>query len=84
MPTAAAITAAFTAGGFAAAGGAEVVEALRTDGTRGAEWVEAMRDRDTLLGALTDEELEATKASLAARGDEVQPPGILTVLAFRR
>ena len=84
MPTAAAITAAFTAGGFTAAGGAEVVEALRTDGTRGAEWVEAMRDRDTLLCALTDDELEATKASLAARGDEVQPPGILTVLAFRR
>ncbi len=84
MLTATAIADALAAGGFVAGGGAEVAEDLCTSGTQGAAWVEAMRDRDTLLGALTGDEVEATKASLAARGDELQAPGILSVLAFRR
>jgi SAM-dependent methyltransferase len=83
MPSARAVTAAFTAGGFAAAGGAEVAEALRYTGTQGAAWVESMRGADTLLGALTSDEVEATKASLAACGDALLPPSVLTVLAFR-
>jgi hypothetical protein len=82
MPTAAAITAAFTAGGFRPAGAADVTEALRFTGTQGAAWVERMRDADTLLGALTPDEVDATKASLAAEGDRRLPPGVISVLAF--
>jgi SAM-dependent methyltransferase len=82
MPTAAAITAAFAAGGFRPAGAADVTEALRFTGKQGAEWIERMRDADTLLGALTPDEVEATKASVAAAGDERLPPGVVSVLAF--
>lgn len=43
-----------------------------------------MRHADTLLGALTPGEVEATKASLLAQGDTRQPPGVISVLAFAR
>lgn len=84
MPTAAALAAAFTVGGFRLADTAEVTEALRVDGTQGAAWVERRRHADTFLGALTPGEVEATKASLLAQGDTRQPPGVISVLAFAR
>lgn len=84
MPTAAALTATFTAGGFRATGACEVTEALRVDGTQGAAWVERMRHADTLLGALTPDEVEATKASLLAQGDTPQRAGVISLLAFAR
>jgi ubiquinone/menaquinone biosynthesis C-methylase UbiE len=82
MPAATAIAAAFAAGGFRPAGGADVTETLRFTGTQGADWVERMRHADTLLGALTPDEVEATKASLAAQGDTLLPPGVVSLLAF--
>ena len=84
MPSAAALADAFTSGGFRAGGAADVTEVRRFDGAQGAAWVEAMRDADTLLGALTPDEVEATKASLLAQADTPQPPGVISVLAFTR
>lgn len=82
LPRSTAIAEAFRAGGLRLVAAADVAEDRGATGTATAAWVEAMREADTLLGALTPDEVEATKASLAALGDARLPPTVITVLAF--
>ena len=84
FPTAAALTDEFAAAGFHPAGATEVEEDARVTGAEGAAWVEAMRDADSMLGAFTPAEIEATKAAMSATPDTPLPPSALTLLTFAR
>jgi SAM-dependent methyltransferase len=84
FPTAAELTEQFGAAGFRPAGAAEVEEFDGVTGVEAAAWVERMRDADSMLGAFTPDEVEATKRAMAAEGDTQLPPSRLTLLTFGR
>jgi SAM-dependent methyltransferase len=56
----------FNSAGFALAGSTDVVEGESTCGEQ-ADWVEAMRDADSILTALSDAEVEAGTAAMRKR-----------------
>jgi hypothetical protein len=56
----------FNAAGFALAGSTDVVEGESTYGEQ-ADWVDAVRDADSILTALSDAEIEAGMATMRKR-----------------
>jgi ubiquinone/menaquinone biosynthesis C-methylase UbiE len=79
-PTLEQLEAVFDDAGLALLGTQEVEESPRTNGDR-AEWVRRMRDADSLLTAMTDDEVAVGVRTLRRRPDEVVPVS-LTLVVF--
>jgi ubiquinone/menaquinone biosynthesis C-methylase UbiE len=75
------LTALFASGGFELRG-VEAVPEPPTTGAEVADWIRRMRHADTLLGALTDDEIAAGLATLDAIGDGEQAGPTLETAVF--
>jgi ubiquinone/menaquinone biosynthesis C-methylase UbiE len=70
--------------GFVLAGAGEITSEGTATRADAAKWIRAMRSADTLLCALSDDEIAAGLAAMEVEPKAACPPNLLTLLVFRR